>query len=89
MKRKKKTKRPGKPKRNRFLVFWDRKWSAWVIRYPDTGESICPAATKAAVVREAAEYARQEAPSQLVVKTKAGRFSFERTYQADPRRSPG
>lgn len=97
-----KRKRPARPKSKRriFEVRWSPfNWhgdffddpldGVWFVQETPIKVEIVSRARKADAVRAGAKYAKARAPSQLRVFTKKARIQFERTYGADPRRSPG
>lgn len=97
----------GPKGRRVFTISWDKRWSVWKCKERGTNVCIYQRATgylphggvvrvkagedKRAFVERCAAFVGSYPLAQLIVKTKAGRVAFERTYprSSDPKRSPG
>lgn len=61
----------------------------WEVRRRGAATPAAVESTKKAVVRRAAEIARSQQPSQVIIRKMDGTIQEERTYGADPRRTEG
>lgn len=83
-------------KRDRYILRWALKGEGegrgWNLVHP-TGIIFIIGGSKKFAIRKAARMCRANWPdgnlAQLVVKTKRGTISFERTYGKDPKRTKG
>ena len=82
-------------RRRIYEITWNRTWREWILRLLGTPRGDFEAAdtSKRWLVQCAASIARENAPSELVIKNRNGRIgkgsSGRRTYGCDPRRHRG